>query len=87
MSTPLVPSITDEQLADIESQCEKFAGFAVNSSLVEQLITRLRAAESDARRYRLLRDGSGWPAVFASHDAPEPLRGADLDTTMERPDA
>lgn len=38
----------------------------------------------DAERYRLMRDGSDWPAVFASHDAPEPLRGADLDTAMER---
>ncbi len=33
----------------------------------------------DAERYRLIRDGSGWPAVFAAHDAPEPLRGDDLD--------
>lgn len=38
----------------------------------------------DAERYRLLRDGTDWPAVFASHDAPEPLRGADLDAAMER---
>ncbi len=56
MTTPLVPSITDEQLADLEKQCEKFAGFAVNSTLVEQLISRLRAAERDAGRYRWLRE-------------------------------
>ncbi len=36
----------------------------------------------DAERYRLIRDGSGWPAVFAAHDAPEPLRGDDLDAAM-----
>ena len=52
MTTPTVPSITDEQLAEIERQCEKFAGFAVNSTLVEQLITRLRAAERDAQDLR-----------------------------------
>ncbi len=56
MTTPLVPSITDEQLIDLESQCEKFSGFAVNSTLVEQLISRLRAAERDAGRYRWLRE-------------------------------
>ncbi len=55
MTTPLVPSITDEQLADLEKQCEKFAGFAVSSKLVEQLISRLRAAERDAGRYRFIR--------------------------------
>lgn len=180
MTTPPVPSITDEQLAEIESAAQAATGgeweyrlglirtlpdsdgyvpiavapnspknwrgqrdinmqyiaMAMPSSLLA-LITRLRAAEADARlsqvstltewysnsldvinevaaalpgahymdppdggdvsipeqvrrmakdaeRYRLLRDGSGWPAVFASHDAPEPLRGADLDTAMER---
>ena len=36
----------------------------------------------DAGWFRLIRDGSGWPAVFASHDAPEPLRGDDLDAAM-----
>ncbi len=58
MTTPLVPSITDEQLIDLESQCEKFSGFAVNSTLVEQLISRLRAAERDAGRYRWLLDNA-----------------------------
>ena len=36
----------------------------------------------DAEWYRLIRDGSGWPAVFGAHDAPEPLRGDDLDAAM-----
>ena len=36
----------------------------------------------DAGWFRLIRDGGGWPAVFASHDAPEPLRGDDLDASM-----
>jgi hypothetical protein len=36
----------------------------------------------DAGWFRLIRDGDGWPAVFAAHDAPEPLRGDDLDAAM-----
>ncbi len=38
---------------------------------------------TDAERYRKLRDGQNWPAVFASHDAPEPLRGVDLDAACD----
>ena len=37
----------------------------------------------DAERYRFIRDGSGWPAVFAAHNAPEPLRGDDLDSAID----
>lgn len=70
MTTRPVTSITDEQLAEIE----RFLGFGCS----------MHRMAKDAERYRLLRDGSDWPAVFASHDAPEPLRGADLDTAMER---
>lgn len=73
MTTPLVPSITDEQLSDLEKQCEKFAGFAVSSTLVEQLISRLRAAEMDAARLEWMiqeqcviqsQNGTGSPTVF-----------------------
>ena len=68
MTTAPVPSITDEQLAEIEQQCEKFSGFSVNSVLVEQLIARLRAAERDAERYRWMREQAAgnaetWQAV------------------------
>ena len=41
------------------------------------------AQERDAKRYRLLRDGQNWPAVFARHDAPEPLMGVDLDEATD----
>lgn len=90
MTTPPVPSITDDLLAEIERHAINIADRdsgatpSINAEELAGLITRLRAAEADAARYRLLRDGLGWPAVFASHDAPEPLRGADLDTAMER---
>ena len=39
--------------------------------------------EREAKRYRLLRDGQNWPAVFARHDAPEPLLGVDLDRATD----
>ena len=42
--------------------------------------------ERDAKWYRRLRDGQNWPAVFARHDAPEPLRGVDLDKAMRAGD-
>ena len=44
---------------------------------------RQAALEKDAARYRKLRDGQNWPAAFARHDAPEPLRGADLDAACD----
>ena len=37
----------------------------------------------NARRYRDLRDGQNWPAVFFSSDAAEPLRGDELDAAMD----
>lgn len=42
-----------------------------------------RRAERDQEWYRTLRDGGSWPAVFASSDSPEPLRGASLDAAMQ----
>ena len=41
------------------------------------------AEQKDAARYRELRDGSNWPAVFAAYDAPEPLTGAALDEAID----
>lgn len=37
----------------------------------------------DAERYLRLRNGQNWPAAFACHDAPEPLRGVDLDAALD----
>lgn len=38
---------------------------------------------AEVERYHHLRNGQSWPAVFASHDAPEPLRGYELDTAID----
>lgn len=43
----------------------------------------LEALRKDAERYRWLRDGQNWPAVFGGHDEPEPLRGAHLDAAID----
>lgn len=39
--------------------------------------------KKNAERYRRLRDGQNWPAVFGGHDEPEPLRGAHLDAAID----
>ena len=37
----------------------------------------------DTERYYKLRNGQNWPAAFSRHDAPEPLRGAELDAATD----
>lgn len=44
---------------------------------------QIRRMAKDAERYRQLRDGSGWPAVFDNSDDPEPIRGAELDAAVD----
>ena len=68
------------------------AGHAIGCPVTEIFKATDRAAQPapvvpddvarDAEWFRLIRNGSGWPAVFAAHDAPEPLRGDDLDAAM-----
>lgn len=57
---------------------------AAQPSTIRQLLADLESAQQEAQRYRALRDGQGWPAVFASSDAPEPLRGGDLDAELSQ---
>jgi hypothetical protein len=54
------------------------------AKLVASLRAEVAALREDAERYRVLRDGEGWPAVFVSCDAPEPIRGAGLDAAIEQ---
>lgn len=91
MTTNPVMSITDEQIADIETLAsdacqyasqdwftalDLSAWFADDDALfmaaaspfaVRALISRLRAAERDAARYRYLRSGSTKPSFLASN--------------------
>lgn len=70
MTTPIVPSISDEQLADSERLIADLEQFVCIGSIAA-LIARLRAAEADAKRYRWLRDqhnelsGDCWVSVYS----------------------
>lgn len=55
MTTPPVPSITDEQLAELESIIGAADEEYPQRAIYASLIARLRAAETDAARYRWLR--------------------------------
>jgi len=54
MTTPLVQSISDEQLADSERLITELDRVAGALPSVRAMIARLRAAEADAKRYRHL---------------------------------
>ncbi len=60
MTTPIVPSITDEQLAQIDERLTEISGkeyaTAMSYEWLSGLMGRLRAAEKDAARYRFLCD-------------------------------
>lgn len=66
MTTTPVMSITDEQIAEIEEAAasKMSEGFLLVHNLscydILALISRLRAAERDAGRYRWLCDGNGY---------------------------
>jgi len=50
---------------------------------LRRLVDENESLRKDAERYRWLRNSDHWPAVFDSHYAPEPLRGAGLDLTID----
>lgn len=64
---------------------EKLARYyaACNRDTILALLAEREELKRDADKYRILRNGAGWPAVFASSDSPEPLRGDDLDAAMQ----
>lgn len=65
MTTPIVPSITDEQLAALEAAANN-RYTTVPGSLLAGIAIRLRAAEKDAARYRWLRDKGLRNELFAA---------------------
>ena len=50
---------------------------------VERLRAELAACREDAERYRWLRTGKGWPAVFSGANEPEPVTGDELDAMVD----
>ncbi|RPX30130.1 hypothetical protein KK198_16050 [Pseudomonas aeruginosa] len=91
MTTPIVQSISDEQLAELEgySQHPAFLGdedSTITMGELRGLIARLRAAEADAKRYRWLRGferGGITVRDLKSHLHVEGLDAA-IDEAMER---
>lgn len=97
VTTPIVQSILDEKLAEIEAEAAatinapltnpwRFDGLAT-ASVVYALIARLRAAEADAKRYRWLRSrlpGSAYRIAGVIYS--EGGDGVDraIDAAMER---
>lgn len=76
MTTPLVQSISDEQLADSERLLADLERFVCIGS-IGALIARLRAAEADAKRYRHLLENAvskhsaeQTPVLVCSFDLP-----------------
>lgn len=66
-----------------EYACDQYFVVAASPATILALIAERAELKRDAKNYRTLRDGEGWPAVFNSSDAPEPLRGTDLDAAMQ----
>lgn len=100
MTTRPVTSITDEQLAELEraALAKKSEGFLLVHNLscndMLALITRLRAAEADAARYRWLRGKFGimgnnvsLPCGYRSEESIAQMAleaDSAIDTAMER---
>ena len=54
-----------------------------DAETLQRVETERDQLRAEVERYHHLRNGQGWPAVFASHDAPEPIRGDELDTAID----
>lgn len=67
MTTPIVQSISDEQLAELEVVADSTGAKSVwwSAEDIQGLIARVRTAEADAKRYR-------WLCASAWYVGPEP---------------
>lgn len=87
VTEPLLQRIAEleQRNSDLHEDVQRFKEHALNEKSARlELERQLEGARRDAELYRQLRNGSNWPAVFASHDAPEPLRGEELDAAMQK---
>ena len=87
--------MTDQQLKAIRDAAEEDAKrdntILLRPSLVISLLDEIERLKKDAERqfkdverYWWIRDMDHWPAVFAGSNAPEPLRGAELDAAIDK---
>ena len=71
-------------IADMESRVHTCGPACSKAGCINRRLTDERdKLRAEVERYRHLRNGQSWPAVFATHDAPEPLRGGELDAAID----
>lgn len=87
MTTPIVPSISDEQLAELEKIVRYREPSYINQKIVngtiQGLIARLRAAEADARRYQWLTGSNPTMGILERMTRGE-LIGHEIDMVIDR---
>ncbi|MBN7822212.1 hypothetical protein [Bowmanella yangjiangensis] len=88
MTTPIVPSISDEQLEDINNYCARpifkdDAHAPVTMGEIRGLIARLRAAEADAKRYQWLTGSNPTMGILERMTRGE-LIGHEIDMVIDR---
>lgn len=73
-----------ERIAELEARVHTCGPTCSKAGCINRRLTEERdQLRAEVERYHHLRNGQSWPAVFASHDAPEPLRGEDLDAAID----
>ena len=73
-----------ERIAELEARVHTCGPTCSKAGCINRRVTAERdQLRAEVERYHHLRNGQGWPAVFASHDAPEPIRGDELDTAID----
>lgn len=86
------PDLANDVLAELRDVLDADDGDVFTGQLVEidghtyglrpGAARMVKDALRDAGRYRLIRDGDGWPAAFGSAKDPEPLRDFMLDEAI-----
>lgn len=73
-----------ERIAELEARVHTCGPTCSKAGCINRRVTAERdQLRAEVERYRHLRNGQSWPAVFATHDAPEPLRGGELDAAID----
>lgn len=78
MTTPIVQSITDDLLSQLECSSSDYPSNLrafIDHGCLAGLISRLRAAEKDAARYRWLKENGSDPCMWGDEE---------IDAAIER---
>ena len=88
MTTPIVPSISDEQLAELEDQSLRTRQDSdythISYGELRGLIARLRAAEADAKRWKCVRNAIQMKSPYAVwHERTRLVLGRHADAEID----